>query len=107
MDDFFINRGIFDAILLLIGFFIVIITVAGLIDLFLKNKAKQKAIAIATSKEPKVSRKETGKSYKRIEALKKIAEEENRNLSNFIINAVLTYIKDHKGLTWKKPEDNS
>jgi uncharacterized protein (DUF1778 family) len=33
----------------------------------------------------------------------KIADEENRNLSNFIINAVLTYIKEHKGLTWKKP----
>ena len=37
----------------------------------------------------------------------KIAEEENRNLSNFIINAVLTYIKDHKGLTWKKPKKKS
>ena len=34
----------------------------------------------------------------------KIADEENRNLSNFIINAVLTYIKEHRGLTWKKPE---
>ena len=33
-----------------------------------------------------------------------VADEENRNLSNFIINAVLTYIKEHKGLTWKKPK---
>jgi len=33
-----------------------------------------------------------------------VADEENRNLSNFIINAVLTYIKKHKGLTWKKPK---
>jgi len=34
----------------------------------------------------------------------KIATEENRSLSNFIINAVQIYIKDHKGITWKKPE---
>ncbi|UCD89498.1 MAG: hypothetical protein JSW04_13950 [Desulfobacterales bacterium] len=34
----------------------------------------------------------------------KAATEENRSLSNFIINAVLTYIKDHKDITWKKPE---
>ncbi|MHA1991355.1 MAG: hypothetical protein ACW981_09395 [Candidatus Hodarchaeales archaeon] len=76
MNDFFINRGIIDATLLLIGFLMVIIIVAGLIDLFLKRKAKQKAIAIATSKEPKVRRKEAEKSHKRIEALKKIEEEE-------------------------------
>jgi len=36
--------------------------------------------------------------------LQKLADEENRSLSNFIINAVLTYVKDHKDLTWKKPE---
>ena len=32
------------------------------------------------------------------------ADEENRNLSNFILNAVLTYIKEHKGVTWKQPK---
>lgn len=33
----------------------------------------------------------------------KMAEGENRNLSNFMINAVLTYIKDYKGITdWRK-----
>lgn len=34
--------------------------------------------------------------------LQKLADEENRTLSNFVINAVLTYIKDHKGVDWKK-----
>ena len=34
--------------------------------------------------------------------LQKIADDENRTLSNFIINAVLTYIKVHKGIDWKK-----
>jgi len=34
--------------------------------------------------------------------LQKMAEDENRSLSNFILNAVLTYIKDHKGVDWKK-----
>jgi hypothetical protein len=33
----------------------------------------------------------------------KYADEENRNLSNFILNAVITYIKEHKGVTWGKP----
>ena len=36
--------------------------------------------------------------------LQKLADEENRSLSSFLVNAVLTYIKEHKGLTWKKPE---
>ena len=34
----------------------------------------------------------------------KIAIEENRSLSNFIINSVQTYIKEHKGIVWKKPK---
>ena len=36
------------------------------------------------------------------EFLEKLADEENRSLSNFIINALLTYSKDHKGIDWKK-----
>ena len=32
------------------------------------------------------------------------AAEENRSLSNFIINAVIAYIKEHKGVTWKQPK---
>ena len=36
--------------------------------------------------------------------LQKLADEENRSLSSFLINAVLTYIKEHKGLTWKEPK---
>jgi hypothetical protein len=36
------------------------------------------------------------------EFLEKLADGENRSLSNFIINALLTYSKDHKGLDWKK-----
>lgn len=32
------------------------------------------------------------------------ATRENRTLSSFIINAVLTYLKEHKGIDWhKKP----
>ena len=34
--------------------------------------------------------------------LQEQAEEENRTLSNFIENAVLTYIKEHKSIDYKK-----
>jgi len=34
--------------------------------------------------------------------LQKLADGENRTLSNFIENAVLTYIKEQKGVDWKK-----
>ena len=34
--------------------------------------------------------------------LKKMADQENRTLSNFITNALLTYIKEHQGIDWKK-----
>jgi predicted transcriptional regulator len=34
--------------------------------------------------------------------LQKLADEENRTLSNFIENAVLAYIKERKGVDWKK-----
>jgi predicted transcriptional regulator len=34
--------------------------------------------------------------------LQKLADEENRSLSNFAINAILTFIKEHKGVDWKK-----
>ena len=34
----------------------------------------------------------------------KFADGENRNLSNFILNAVLTYIKEQKGIDYEKPE---
>ena len=36
------------------------------------------------------------------ELLQKLASDENRSLSNFIINALLTYLKEHKGVEWKK-----
>jgi hypothetical protein len=34
--------------------------------------------------------------------LQKLADDENRTLSSFLTNAVLTYIKDHKGIDYKK-----
>jgi len=35
--------------------------------------------------------------------LQKLADGENRNLSNFVVNAVVTYLKDHKGIDdWRK-----
>ena len=41
------------------------------------------------------------------EKLKKIFQEqaiaENRTLSNFILNATLTYLKEKKGIEWKEP----
>ena len=37
--------------------------------------------------------------------LQKLANQENRTLSSFLNNAVLTYIKEHKNITWKQPED--
>jgi hypothetical protein len=35
-------------------------------------------------------------------SLQKFADEENRTLSNFIENALLAYIRDHKGVDLKK-----
>jgi len=32
--------------------------------------------------------------------LEKLAQKENRTLSNFIINAILTYIKNHHKIDW-------
>jgi len=34
--------------------------------------------------------------------LQDLADSENRTLSNFIVNAILTYLKEHKGIDWKK-----
>jgi len=34
--------------------------------------------------------------------LEKLADEENRSLSNFTENAILTYIKEHKDIDFKK-----
>jgi uncharacterized protein (DUF1778 family) len=35
--------------------------------------------------------------------LQKLADGENRNLSNFVVNAVVTYLKDHKGIEdWRE-----
>ena len=39
------------------------------------------------------------------EFLQNIASEENRSLSNFIKHAIKTYIKEHKGIDWKKPKE--
>ena len=39
------------------------------------------------------------------EFLQKRAEEENRTLSNFIVNALLTYIKEHRGIDYKPPQN--
>jgi predicted transcriptional regulator len=41
------------------------------------------------------------------EFLQELADGENRNLSNFMENAILTYIKDHKGTDWKKLKKKS
>ena len=34
--------------------------------------------------------------------LEEVADEDNRSLSNFVMHAVLTYLKEHKGIDWKK-----
>ena len=39
------------------------------------------------------------------EFFEKLAKKENRSLSNFIINAILTYIKEHHGIDWHKVKD--
>ena len=36
------------------------------------------------------------------EQLQKLANEENRNLSNFCLHAVLSYVKEHKDIDLKK-----
>ena len=35
------------------------------------------------------------------EFLQKLADKERRSLNNFIVNATLTYIKDHHGINWR------
>ena len=39
--------------------------------------------------------------------LQKIADKENRTLSNFIINALLNYIKQHYSIDYKKDKKDS
>lgn len=39
------------------------------------------------------------------EFLQEIAKDENRTLSNFIVNALLTYIKEHKGVEWRPTDE--
>ena len=34
--------------------------------------------------------------------LQKMSKQENRSLSNFIINALLTYIKEHRGVEYEE-----
>jgi predicted transcriptional regulator len=34
--------------------------------------------------------------------LENLADEENRNLSSFIENAILTYVKNNRGIDYKK-----
>ena len=41
------------------------------------------------------------------EFLQKMATEENRSLSNFLINAAITYVKDHHGVAWTKPKKSA
>ena len=36
--------------------------------------------------------------------LQKLADKERRSLNNFIVNAVLTYAKDHHGVNWDENE---
>lgn len=43
---------------------------------------------------------------KELKALfQKVAREERRSVSNFIINAVVTYMKEHHGIDYKMPEE--
>ena len=34
--------------------------------------------------------------------LQELADDDNRSLSGFVLNALLRYIKDHHGIDWKK-----
>lgn len=36
--------------------------------------------------------------------LKAQAKKENRTLSNFIMNALIIYVKEHRGMDWHKEE---
>lgn len=36
------------------------------------------------------------------ELFEKLAKKENRSLSSFIINAILTYLKEHHKIDWHK-----
>ena len=39
--------------------------------------------------------------------LQKMAKKENRTLSNFIINALLTYIKEHRGIEYEEEQSQT
>ena len=41
------------------------------------------------------------------EFLQKMADDENRTLSNFIVNALITYIKEHHSIDWQKEDKKS
>lgn len=41
------------------------------------------------------------------ERLQGFAKEENRTLSNFIINALLVYLKEHKKFDWHAEKDSA
>ena len=41
------------------------------------------------------------------EFLQGMAKDENRTLSNFIVNALLTYIKEHKGVEWQASNEDA
>jgi predicted transcriptional regulator len=36
--------------------------------------------------------------------LQKLADEEDRSLSNFVVRALITYLKEYKGIDWRKPK---
>ena len=36
------------------------------------------------------------------ELLQKVAKEERRSLSNFMVHAALTYLKEHKSINWRE-----
>ena len=38
------------------------------------------------------------------ELLQKVAKEERRSLSNFMVHAALTYLKEHKNMDWRPEE---
>jgi uncharacterized protein (DUF1778 family) len=39
------------------------------------------------------------------EFLQQSADKERRSLNNFIVNATLTYIKDHHGIDWREKSE--
>ena len=74
----------------------------------MKQIKSMKSYSILASSYPKFKKFEAKMKVSKLVELEKekLAAEENRSFSSFLLNAILTYIKDHKKITWQIDKDS-